>query len=448
LITKAITISKNNKFDTLYTAMKYFSFAILTLIVTHLFAQVPTPAKPQATPIVLKGATIHVGNGMVIENGAVVFDKGIITFAGKQTDLKLAGNETIMDVTGKHVYPGLIAANTILGLVEVEAARPTRDFREVGEMNPNIRSLIAYNTDSKIIPTIRSNGILLAEVVPQGNTMAGASSVVQLDAWNWEDAAYKTDMGIHLNWPVMHIKKGWWAQPEPSEQNKKYLEGIKTIEDFFEQARAYSKAENVTEKNLKMEAMKEVFLKKKKVFVYAHGAKEILNVAAFKKKFDINVVLVGGEESYMVADVLKENNIAVVLNDIHALPGKPEDDVDLPFKLPYLLKEKGVDFCITIAGSWQVRNLPFVAGTTVAYGLSKEEALSSITYSAAKILGIDNKTGTIAAGKDANIIVSTGDVLDMKSSIIEHAFIQGRAIELQNHQNHLYQKFTDKYAKP
>lgn len=427
-----------------------FAAIITTLFfsIQFLQAQVPTPAKPQATAIVLKGATIHIGNGQVVENGAIAFDKGKITFVGKQADLKLSGNEMVVEVEGRQVYPGLIAPGTILGLVEIEAARPTRDFNEVGEFNPNIRSLIAYNTDSKILPTIRSNGILLAEVIPQGGTISGSSSVVQLDAWNWEDAAYKTDLGIHLNWPAMHIKKGWWAQPEPSEQNKKYLEGIKKIEDFFEQALAYSKAEKISEKNLKFEAMREVFQKKKKVFVHANGAKEILNIAAFKKKFDIEVVMVGAEESYMVTDVLKENNIPVVLNHIHALPAKPEDDVDLPFKLPAILKDNGVEFCLSVSGSWQVRNLPFIAGTTVAHGLTKEEALSAITFNTAKILGIANKTGTLEVGKDANIIVSMGDVLDMKSSVIEQAFIQGRTIELDNHQTQLYKKFSEKYSNP
>jgi imidazolonepropionase-like amidohydrolase len=429
-------------------------FRLVAIVTTLLFsinflkAQVPTPAKPQVTPIILKGATIHIGNGQVIENGVITFNKGKITFVGKQDELKLSGNENIIDVSEKHIYPGLIATNTILGLVEIEAVRPTRDFNEVGEFNPNIRSLIAYNTDSKIIPTIRSNGILLAEVIPQGGIISGSSSVLQLDAWNWEDAAYSTDKAIYLNWPVMHVKKGWWAQPEPSEQNKKYAEATKNIEDFFEQALAYSKAEKISEKNLKMEAMKDVFLKKKKVFVNANGAKEILNIAAFKKRFNIEVVLVGGEESYLVADILKENNIAVVLNEVHALPAKSDDDVDLPFKLPAILKDKGVDFCITISGSWQVRNLPFVAGTTVAYGLTKEEALKAMTLSAAKILGIEKQTGSLEAGKDANIIISTGDILDMKTSIIEHAFIQGRKIELDNHQTQLYNKFTDKYSKP
>ena len=429
-------------------------FRLVVIVTTLLFsinflqAQVPSPAKPQATPVILKGATIHIGNGQVIENGVIAFNKGKITFVGKQEELKLSGNENIINVSEKHIYPGLIATNTILGLVEIEAVRPTRDFNEVGEFNPNIRSLIAYNTDSKIIPTIRSNGILLAEVIPQGGIISGSSSVLQLDAWNWEDAAYSTDKAIYLNWPVMHVKKGWWAQPEPSEQNKKYAEATKNIDDFFEQALAYSKAEKISEKNLKMEAMKDVFLKKKKVFVNANGAKEILNIAAFKKRFNIEVVLVGGEESYLVADILKENNIAVVLNEVHALPAKSDDDVDLPFKLPAILKEKGVDFCITISGSWQVRNLPFVAGTTVAYGLTKEEALKAITLSAAKILGIEKQTGSLEAGKDANIIISTGDILDMKTSIIEHAFIQGRKIELDNHQTQLYNKFTDKYSKP
>jgi imidazolonepropionase-like amidohydrolase len=268
--------------------------------------------------------------------------------------------------------------------------------------------------------------------------------VVQLDAWNWEDAAYKTDIGIHLNWPVMTIRKGWWAEPEGSEANKKYLEAVKKIDEFFAQAKAYH-TQPSAEKNLKLEALRGVFSKTKKVFVHVSGAKEIMEVTAFKKTFNIDLVIVGGEESYQVADVLKENNIPVILSELHSLPGKPEDDIDLPYKLPLLLKQAGVEFCLSMGGSWQQRNLPFVAGTAAAYGLTKEEALAAITSSAAKILGLEKITGTIEAGKDANIIVSEGDVLDMRSSIIIYAFIQGRQIELDNHQTQLYRKFTDKY---
>jgi len=421
-----------------------FLLTVACCLSSVVYSQIPTPAKPQTKAIVLKGATVHVGNGTVIENGAVKFENGKIIFAGKENELKASGNEKVVDVKGKHVYPGFIAPNTVLGLVEIEAARPTRDFNEVGEMNPNVRSLIAYNTDSRILPTIRSNGVLLAEVTPQGGTIPGTSSVVQLDGWNWEDAAYKTDIGIHLNWPVMTIKKGWWAEPEGNEANKKYLEAIKKIDEFFAQAKAYY-AQPSAEKNLKFEAMKDVFAKTKKVFVHVSGAKEIMEVAAFKKRFDVEVVVAGGEESYQVTDVLKENKIPVILSELHALPGKPEDDVDLPYKLPYLLKQAGVAFCLSMGGSWQQRNLPFIAGTAAAYGLGKEEALAAITSSTAKILGLDKITGTLEVGKDANIIISEGDVLDMRTSKITHAFIQGREIELDNHQTQLYRKFTDKY---
>jgi imidazolonepropionase-like amidohydrolase len=242
----------------------------------------------------------------------------------------------------------------------------------------------------------------------------------------------------------MTIKKGWWAEPGGNEANKKYQEAIKKIDDFFAQAKAYY-SEPSAEKNLKFEAMKDVFAKTKKVFVHVSGAKEIMEVAAFKKKYDVDVVIAGGEESYQVADVLKENNIPVILGELHALPGKPEDDVDLPYKMPFLLKQAGVEFCLSMSGSWQQRNLPFIAGTAASYGLSKEEALAAITSSTAKILGLEKTTGTLEVGKDANIIISEGDVLDMRTSKITQAFIHGRQVELDNHQTQLYHKFTDKY---
>jgi imidazolonepropionase-like amidohydrolase len=191
--------------------------------------------------------------------------------------------------------------------------------------------------------------------------------------------------------------------------------------------------------------MKGLFNNIKLLMIHVSGAKEILEVVQFKKQFNLNIVIVGGEESYAIADILKENNIPIILGETHTLPNKPEDDIDLPYKLPYLLKQAGVNFCISLGGSWQVRNLPFQAGTSAAFGLSKEDALTAVTLSTAKILGIDAVTGSIENGKDANIIISQGDILDMKNSIVEHAFIQGRKIDLDNHQTQLYKKFTEKY---
>lgn len=408
-----------------------------------LLAQPPAP--PQNEVIVLKGGTLHIGNGTVIEDGIVVFEKGKITYSGNRAEIPIPSHGKIIDTRGKHIYPGFIAANTITGLVEIDAARPTRDFSETGELNPNVRSLIAYNTDSRIIPTLRHNGILLAQVTPQGGLIPGTSSVVQLDAWNWEDAAYKADIAVHLHWPEITVRRGWWAEPELNETNKKYLETVKKIHDFFTQAYAYYQQPSA-EVNLKFEAMKGLFARNKKLFVHVNGGREISEAVLLKKKYELDMVIVGGAESYLVTDMLRENGIPVILTDIHALPQRPDDDIDITFKLPALLKQAGVDFCLSLRGSWQQRNLPFVAGTAASYGLSQEEALAAITSSVARILGIAHNTGTLEVGKDANIIVSEGDVLDMRSSRLVYAFIQGRAVELQNHQTQLYQKFSRKYG--
>ncbi|RZK32883.1 MAG: amidohydrolase, partial [Hymenobacter sp.] len=168
-------------------------------------AQVPTPAAPQAAPIVLVGGTLHTGTGQVIDNAAVAFDKGRLVYAGPRSGFMQAGYQA-RDISGQHVYPGLILPNTTLGLSEIEAIRATVDDREVGDLNPNVRALIAFNTDSEVLPTVRLNGVLLAQPTPRGGLVTGQSAIVQLDAWNWQDAVVKADDGIHLTWPEMVIK--------------------------------------------------------------------------------------------------------------------------------------------------------------------------------------------------------------------------------------------------
>ena len=184
--------------------MKHILLSLGLLTAITAAAQVPTPAPPQGRPILLMGGNLHVGNGTVVPNAAVAFDKGRITYAGAQNGFtqRKAGYE-IIDVEGQEMYPGLILPNTTLGLTEVESIRATVDEQEVGTMNPNVRSLIAYNTDSDIIPTVRTNGVLLAQITPRGGMLSGQSSIVQLDAWNWQDAAVRADDGLHLNWPQM-----------------------------------------------------------------------------------------------------------------------------------------------------------------------------------------------------------------------------------------------------
>lgn len=417
-----------------------FLFLAAIVLVSQVYAQ--KPSVKQSKKIILKGATVHVGNGSVINNANLVFDNGKITELS--TNAVNENGAEVIDVKGKHIYPGLICVDSRLGLEEIEAVRATLDYAEVGELNPNIRSVIAYNTDSKIIPTVRSNGVLLALSVPEGGIIPGTSSVMKLDGWNWEDAAYKMDVATQLNWPSMRVRNAWWAPPA-DEQRKQSAENMAMIKRFFDEAKAYSEVDKPANTNLKFEAMKSIFNGSRKLFISASTAKEITSSILFAKSYGITPVILGAQEAYMVADFLKEHNVAVIYTNPHSLPNNEDDDIDMPYKSAKILKDKGIVYALSINGSWQQRNLPFLAGTTAAYGLTKEEALQSITLNAAKILGIDKTTGSLEVGKDANIVISEGDILDMRTSQISMAFIQGANIDLDNKQKELYRTYMEKY---
>lgn len=437
-----------------HNIFRTLSILLFCTIYTIGFAQkpsVPTPGKQQSNITALTGGVAHIGNGEVIANSIIVFQDGKITNIGDASVVKVDGeNAEVIDVQGKHIYPGFIAANTAMGLAEIGAVRATRDYEEVGLLNPNVRAIIAYNTDSRVIPTVRSNGVLLAQIVPQGNAIAGQSSVVSLDAWNWEDAAYKMDEGIHVDWPHMFTSKGWWAEPGGIEVNKKYKKHLSQIADLLLEAKAYCQNDAPESTNLKLSAMCGLFDGSKKMYIHVNFIKEIIDAVNLCKKHGIKMVVVGGRDAWMATDILKENDVAVVLNRVHRLPGRADEDTDIAFRTPKLLQDAGIDFCITVGsgwdGFWDQRNLPFHAGTAVAYGLTKEEALMAITANPAKILGIDKTVGTLEKGKDATLLVSSGDVLDMRSSRIEHAFLQGRKVDLDNKQKALYRKFMAKYG--
>jgi imidazolonepropionase-like amidohydrolase len=428
-----------------------FGGLLLSISLTYGQANI-APAKPQSKPIVITGATIHVGNGQVISNGYIAFDKGKITAIGSGS-APITGADVI-DASGKQLYPGFICPITTLGLVDIEeGARGTVDEAEEGDFNPNIRTLIAYNTDSKVINTVRSNGILLAQPSPTGGGISGQSSVVQLDAWNWEDAAYKTDIGIHFTWPSARGggRRGGGRGPQvatpgqetPAQRAQKALDAM---EKMFMEAKAYAEiTPEVT--NLRFDAMKGLFNGTKKLFVNVDGAKEIVQAVNFGKKMGISVVIVGGGESYLVTEILKDNNVPVILKETQRLPEREDDDVYLPYKMPKILQDAGVLYGLTGIGFWRQRNLPFEAGESVGYGLTKEQALSMITINNAKILGIDKTTGTLEVGKDANLFVSKGDALDEITIDVDHLFIQGRNVNLDSYHKELYKKFSDKYGQ-
>ncbi len=434
----------------------FLSFVFISGVIVTTAQSNVLPAAKQKTPIVVNNATIHTGNGEVIENATIVVVDGKITAVGK--NITAPSGAEVIDAKGKHIYPGIILPTSNLGLVEISAVKASNDAREIGDMNPNVRSLVAYNTDSKVINTLRSSGILMANIIPQGSFLAGSSSVVQLDAWNWEDASYKTDGGMHLYMPTLMPRPsfgrgggggGMPGGPNASTQPDPVKEGFEQIEKlklFFKEARAYLASPAHDETNLKFESVKNLFDKKQKLYVHGNTVKQMLASLDFVKEFGFDVVIVGGSESWQIADLLKQHNISVVLSQMHSLPTTTDDDVDQPYKSAAALQKAGVLFSISDDDpQTRGRNIMFNAGTAATYGLTKEQALAAITLNAAKIMGVADKTGSIEVGKDANFIISSGDILDMRTNNVTDAFIQGRKINLDDKQKQLNDRYEQKY---
>lgn len=418
--------------------------SVSTFVSTTSYAQANiSPAAKQSQAIAITGATIHIGNGSVIENGTLVFDKGKIVSVSAGGGAQSGATE--IKANGKHIYPGFIAPITNLGLTEFESVKATLDFNEIGNMNPHIRSLVAYNTDSKVPATLRSNGVLMAQITPQGGTIAGSSSVVQLDAWNWEDASLRADDAMHINWPAIPRSRFGRSTMSEEAMRERRDAALSELEAFFAEAKAYAEGKpSVT--NPRLAAMKHVFDGTEKLFITADNQKDIVAAVNFAKKHKITPVLVGGDDAHLIMDFLKENNITVVVKQPHALPNSVDDDVNMPYKNAAVLANAGVPIVISIDGYWQQRNLPFMAGTVAAWGLDKEKALQAITLNTARALGIDKTAGSLEVGKDATLFISAGDALDMKSINVEQAFIQGRNISLDNLHKQLNKKFSEKYG--
>jgi imidazolonepropionase-like amidohydrolase len=428
--------------------MKYLSIIIALVFCQQMAQAQQTPAKPQSESILIMNATAHIGDGEKIENSIVAFKDGKFTIIGDARTMRIDPSkfDTIIKAEGKHIYPGFIAMNSQIGLKEIDAVRATNDDYEVGRFNPSIRALIAYNTDSRVTPTIRSNGVMMAQIVPKGGRMPGQSSVMKLDGWNWEDAQYKADEGQHLNWPAPFRRGGWWAAPGPITKNKNYDKQVEEIRQFFNEAKAYSEKMTVETTNLKFEAMKGLFDGSKNLYVNVNFAKPMMEAVLFAEEFGITPTIAGGKDAWQVADFLKEYHVKVILGNTQAIPVREYDDIDQPYKNATMLKAAGVTFAFSMNGAWEQRNLVFQAGQAVSYGLDYEAAIEGLTLSAAKILGIDDKTGSLRNGKDATFILVDGDVLDMRTCIVEKGFIQGAEIDMDNKQKALSRKFTEKYG--
>lgn len=404
-------------------------FLTIALATVSLFSY----CQPDTTEEWFVNGDIYTVSGDVYQNGALGIKGGKIIYVGPSEQAPVKGAP--VDVTGKRIYPGLIAVNSILGLSEVEAVRSTNDFNEVGGNNSNVRSAIAFNTDSKVIPTVVSNGILMAQVCPRGGLISGSSSIMKLQARNWEEATYSLDNVIHINWP------GFTGDEK---KDKKANEQVAEIINWLSQAKSYTH-QKTKETSLKYESLKDIFSGKKKVFVHVDEARGIISAVQTLVAFGIRPVIVGGEESGLITSFLKEHKVAVIISRTHRLPGNYDDSYDEAYKLPALLYKDSIPFAISDINFWEQRNLPFQAGMAVGFGLPYEEALKSITLYPAQLLGIDSTTGSLEVGKDATFIISTGDILDMRTSNVETAYLLGKPVDLDNHQKQLYRKYLEGY---
>ena len=430
--------------------MKKTRYTILLFCLGLIMAQAQqTPAATQAASILIQGATLHIGDGSIIENGMIGITDGKILEIG---ELGSQQNDyaTTINANGQHVYPGFIAANSTVGMVEIDAIRPTNDLNEIGTFLPNIRTIIAYNAESKVVESLRPNGILTAQIVPTRGRIAGSSSIVQLDAWNWEDAGIKVDEGMHIYWPRTYRRGNRTKGEDPLVYDQKnYHKRTEELDQYLAEAKTYQT--NAKKEHLPHAALKGTFDGTQKVYLHAKEKRQILDGISLLKQHGIdNIVLVGGDDAYLITAFLKEHNIPVIVSRPHRLPSTEDEDVKLPFKMAKILLDAGLTITIDVSGRMErmnTRNLPFYAGTFAAYGVDKEKAVEMITLSAAKILGIDEQLGSLTVGKDATLFVAKGDALDMRTNQLSHAFIQGRALSLETHQTELWKRYMEKFSR-
>lgn len=437
-------------------------------------------APPQSRPVLITGATIHPISGPVIGRGFIAFDNGRITALGpiEQQPASSQGHETI-DATGKHVYPGLIAAYSQLGLTEISAARATLDYAEVGQATPEVRAVVAVNPDSTLIPVARTNGVMLAGVFPTtnltgqtsyfdgpGGIVPGRAGVITLDGWTWEQMAIEPDAGLVVNWPNIRPVTARWMSRGRDEQREQTEHTLRIIDQLFTDARAYRDARDrapsgstpsTLASDLRFEAMRTVLAPaadtpaaaqaQRPVFVLANDYDQIVSAVAFADRHDLRLVIVGGMDAHLCTDLLKQHDVAVIVTGVYRFPKRADGDYDEPFSLPAKLHSAGVRFCLSSGEeAANERNLPYAAATAVAFGLPHDQAIRAITLSSAEILGVADRYGALQPDHSATLIVTDGDVLEVTTAV-EHAFIDGRRINLNNKQIELEKKYREKYRQ-
>ena len=422
-------------------ALSLLAAVVLTATAAPAAAHNISPGAPQQAPILLQGGTLYtVSHGRI--QGDILLEDGKIAALG--SNLNVPDNAQVIDITGQRVYPGLIALDTTLGIVEISAIRATVDTSEVGLVTPEVSTHTAFNADSEIIPTVRYNGITHAQVVPQGALVRGNSSLMNLDGWSHRDALTRADVGLHIAWPSVGISRSPWERRTPKEQQEAQQQQRELLKDTFTTARAYHQAREAgvqAREDVRWEAMRGLFDGSKQLFVHANDRRQISQAISFADEQGMRVVIVGGRDAWYMADELAERNVSVIFDNAYGLPSRIDESYDAAFATPAKLAAAGVDFSIAYPGYWDTRNLAFAAGHAVAFGLDYDTALYSVTLGPAKLMGVEEQLGSLEVGKSASLVVSKGDLLDPLEHSVEYMFIDGRQVEMTNKQRQLWEKY-------
>lgn len=425
--------------------MKRILGVFLLLVALPLHAHNLVPGDKQAQPILLQGGTLHTVSQGTLANTDLLMVDGRIAAIGN--NLAVPANAQILDVSGQHVYPGLMALDTTLGMIELEQARPTNDLREVGNVTPEVLAHHAFNADSDIIPTLRYMGITHAQVVPQGRLINGRSSLMQLDGWHWADALEAGPVALHISWPRVGLNSAWWERRSPAEQRKANAKAYEQLLEVFETAQAYHQgrlAGTQVQVDQRWEAMRALFTGEIKLYIHANDRRQLEQAIEFNRAYGFDMTFVGARDSWMLAESLAAANIPVIYGHAYGLPSRVDEAYDTAFAAPAVLAAAGVEFAIAYPGYWDSRNLAFAAGHAVAFGLDYQDALRAITLTPARLMGVAEKLGSLEVGKHATVIVSAGDVLNQLTQNIGYMFIQGRRVDLSNRQLQLYQKYKQR----
>lgn len=429
--------------------MKYTATLLTTLALATTLASaqdLDPSAAPQDHPIFLVGATVHTVSGDTIVNGVVSFTDGQIGIVGIASDImpriSLTPDSEIIDLTGKHLYPGMIDSVTTLGLQEISAVRAMNDYNEVGDMTPEVRAYVSVNPDSTVIPTARSNGILTFGVFPSRGTIPGRASILKADGWTTEDMAIERDAGLIINWPNMRPSGRNKAQATTRRDNS-----IANLNTVFDNAVSYAKSHS--ESDQRLDAITTVLPgdHQNPVFINANDYDQITAAVNWATDHNLKPIIVGGRDAHLCTDLLVSTNTPVIIGGTYNFPKRNDAPYDQPYTLPSKLEAAGVLWSLTMSGRHaHERNLPEAIAISVAHGLDHDAALRGITLSAAKILGLDETLGSIETGKHATMFVSDDDILNV-TSIVTHAWIQGRTIDLSNKQTDLRDKYREKYRQ-